>query len=271
MASFDSNWVVVTALFDHYKNLQILNNVTLASQKLHKVIQYTVLKKFKKNVLFLGSATGNYLVYLPMFRLFKSRFPTMATSDTQVCIDGFPRSGNTYFVSAFQSWNQGLTISHHTHLAGSIKYALKRDTPTAVLIRKPEDVLASVLVWDGLLSTSVALLSYIHFYRTLWKYREKFIVLTFDDVTQAPDICVQRINHRFDRQFNNDVFSLNVDGDIRARLKRADLYHHRKGVNSSLPNSDKTQLKRQYSGRVQNNCLYPYAKSVFLKYSELPG
>jgi len=195
----------------------------------------------------------------------------MATSDAQICIDGFPRSGNTYFVSAFRSWNHGLNASHHTHLAGSVKYALKHDTPTAVLIRSPEDVLSSVLVWDGLLSTTVALLSYISFYRSLWKYRDNFIVLSFEDVTQAPDICVQKINRRFNRQFNAEEFSVEVDKSIRARLERADLQHHRKGVNSSLPNSDKSHLKMRYAKNVQDNYLYPYAKSIFQKYIKLSG
>jgi len=33
-----------------------------------------------KNVLFMGSAAGNYLVCLPVFRMFKRRFPKIATS-----------------------------------------------------------------------------------------------------------------------------------------------------------------------------------------------
>lgn len=234
-----------------------------------KLYNAMVFKKAKKNILFLGGVTGNYLVFLPMFRVFRSRFPKLVGADTDVCIDGYPRSGNTYFVSAFLGWNQSLTVAHHTHLAGSVKYALKRNIPTAVLLRRPEDAVSSVLVWDGLLSITIALASYIHFYQTLWKYRGKFLVLPFEDVTKRPDICVQNINQRFGRQFSSMAFSTELDEEIRARLEKADLQYNRKGVNASLPNPDKSQLKKRYAKRVLSSRLYPYAEKLFQKYSDL--
>jgi hypothetical protein len=181
---------------------------------------------------------------LTRIQAFKTRFPKIATSDTNICIDGYPRSGNTYFVSAILSWRDGLNVSHHTHLARKVKFALKRDLPTVVLIRRPEDVLPSVLVWDGLLSTTVALASYIHFYRTLWGYRDKFLTLCFDSVTKESNICIQKINRRFNTKFDSIEFSAVEDEKIRARLKKVDLHHDRSGANSSLPNLGKSQMKK---------------------------
>lgn len=230
-----------------------------------------VLAKIKKNALFLGSVIGNYRLFLPGFRLFKQRFPKLTTAKTDICIDGYPRSGNTYIVSAFLGWNrgQGLIASHHSHLAGNIKYALKRKIPTVVLIRKPEDAVSSVLVWDGLLNTTVALVGYIHFYNTLWKHQQNFLILCFDDVIKRPDICVERINQRFNSEFCSRPFSAEEDSKIRIRLKKADLLYHREGANASLPNPHKSQLKKKYSKRIQNNPLFPYAKRLFDKYSSL--
>jgi len=228
-----------------------------------------VLKKVKKNILFLGATAGNYRVCLPVFRLFKRRFPRIAASGADICIEGYPRSGNSYFVSAMLGWNRGLSAAHHTHLAGSAKYALKRAIPTVILIRRPEDAVASVLVWDGLLSTSVALASYIHFYQTLWKYRERFLVLGFDEVIKKPDTCMQNINRRFNQQFFSTALSAQEDERIRARLANADLRNNRAGVSSSLPNTRKAQLKKEHSEHVLSSRLYPYAKRLFVKYSEL--
>ena len=129
--------------------------------------------------------------------------------------------------------------------------------------------MASVMVWDGLLSTTVALASYIHFYHKLWKHREKFLVLGFENVTREPDICVKDINQRFDRQFGSVEFSAGEDEKIRAKLARADLRNDREGVNSSLPNPHKSQMKMELSQRVLNSLLYPYAERLFLKYSYL--
>jgi len=267
---------VISALFVNalsplvIANLNWVNNgIVLYLTGLQSYTIATVLKKVKKNILFLGSFAGNYRVCLPVFRLFRSRFPDMAAASTDICIDGYPRSGNTYFVSAFLDWNQGLSVSHHTHLAGNVMYALKRDIPTVVLIRGPEDAVTSVLVWDGLLNTTVALASYIHFYHRLWKHRENFLGLSFDEVTKQPDICVQKINRRFNRQFFSKALSAKEDEKIRARLTRVDLRCARGTFNSSLPNPQKSQLKKELSERVLNSWLYPYAQRLFLKYSEL--
>jgi len=228
----------------------------------------TVLKEIIKNTLFLVSATGNYLVCLPVFRLFARRFPRISNSESDICIEGFPRSGNTYFVSAFFSWNRGIAVAHHSHLAGSAKYAIRREIPTVILVREPQDAVASVMAWDGLLWAPVALLSYIHFYRVLWKYRQKFLVLSFDDVTQRPDECVQIINRRFNTTFLCEEFSVLVDERIRARLKTVDLRHDRGGTNSSLPNQQKLNLKTEYSRRARASRLYPFANRL---YSNLSG
>jgi hypothetical protein len=228
-----------------------------------------VLKKIIKNALFLASASGNYLVCLPVFRLFARRFPRISSSDTELCIEGFPRSGNTYFVSAFLGWNRGVTVAHHSHLAGSAKYSIRRGIPTVILIREPQDAAASVMAWDGLLWAPVALLSYIHFYRVLWKYRKRFLVLSFDDVTQHPDDCVHKINRRFGRSFNCEEFSTLVDESIRARIKTVDLRHDRDGTNSSLPNQQKLDLKTEYSRRARASWLYPVAHSLYFNLSAL--
>lgn len=228
-----------------------------------------MLAKFKKNILFMGSVAGNHLIFLPVFRKFKKRYPKITEIDTDICIEGYPRSGNSYFVSAFLHWNPGLNVSHHTHLAGSIKYAIQRGLPTIILIRRPEDVITSVLVWDGLLSTGLALASYIRFYGTLWKHRKNYLVFTFDDVIKSPDICVQRINQRFNSQFHQTGFSAAIDVVIKARLERVDSRHNRKGVNSSLPNSDKAQLKKEYLQSVLSSPLYPRALRAYKRYSDL--
>ena len=229
----------------------------------------TVLQEIIKNTLFLASLTGNYLVCLPVFRLFVRRFPRISNPETDICIEGFPRSGNTYFVSAFLSWNRGGAVAHHSHLAGSVKYAVKRDIPTVILIREPQDAAASAMAWDGLLWVPVALLGYIHFYRVLWRYRQKFLVLSFDDVTGRPDECIQKINRRFSRTFNYEEFSVLVDEKIRTRLKTVDLRHDREGTSSSLPNPQKLELKTKFSRRARNSRLYPYAKRIYSDFSGL--
>ena len=228
-----------------------------------------MLAKVKKNVVFLGTVAGNYQVCLPFFRLFGNKFPNIVCSTSDICIEGFPRSGNTYFVSGFLSWNKGVSVSHHTHLAGNVKSAIKRKLPTIVLIRRPEDVVSSIVIWDGLLNTTIALLAYIHFYQVLWKHRSRILVLNFDDLTQRPDDCVRKINTHFNTHFDYVDFSPDEDNKIRTRLARVDRRHNRQALSSSLPNRDKSQLKEKFKEHVLKHRLYPYAQRIFSKYCNL--
>jgi hypothetical protein len=101
-----------------------------------------------------------------------------------------------------------------------------------------------MLVRDDLLSATAALAGYIHFYLTLWNYRDKFLTLCSDDVTKEPSICIQNINQRFNGQFDSTEFSAVEDEKIRARFKKVDLHHGRLRASSSLPNLGKSQMKK---------------------------
>ncbi len=214
--------------------------------------------KLRKNALFTAALAGNYRFALPFFRLFKKRYPRLANSSTELCIEGFPRSGNTYFVSALLLWNSDTRIAHHSHLGSSVKYALKRGTPTVLLIRDPADCVASVLAWDGLLTSAVALANYVQFYRQLWKHRDRYLVA-----------CIQLINDRFGMTFKWEQFNDRLDQHIRARLEKVDHRNNRSAVNSALPNQMKLEMKQAFQHKLVNSWLYSPANTIYSSYKIL--
>ena len=225
-----------------------------------------VLGKLKKNILFAAAFVGNYRVALPFFRLFKKRYPRLTEASTEICIEGFPRSGNTYFVSAFMMWNKTTQVAHHSHLAGSVKNALERGVPTVLLIRDPAECVASVLAWDGLLTVTMALASYVHFHRQLWKHKERCLVLCFEDVVQQPGACIKLINDRFGLDFERQQLTGSVDQEIRDRLENVDDHHNRSATNSTLPNPAKLEIKQAYQHRLTNNHLWSSARIIYSNY-----
>src|SRR5207247_8264431 len=51
----------------------------------------------------------------------------VATAETEICIEGFPRSGNTFAVIAFQqAQTRTVSIAHHVHAPGSVIGAARR-------------------------------------------------------------------------------------------------------------------------------------------------
>ena len=211
---------------------------------------------------------GNFLVFLPLFRLYKNRFPQLPLPDTAICIEAYPRSANTYFVSGFQMWNSRVNVAHHSHLAGSLKFAIKHGLPAVVLIRKPEDAIASTMAWDNLLTSSVALLAYIHFYYSLRKYRNRVLILQFEDVVRSPDKCVDHINQRFGTDFNFTQFTPAVDQIVRERIQKGDERNNRNEVNSTLPNQTKDELKQQQIDQLLNRRMYLFAQRLYLDFKQ---
>ena len=126
-------------------------------------------------------------------------FPTGAT---ELCIEGFPRSGNTFTVIAFlRAQPELVSVAHHVHAAGAVLEAVRLGTPTLVLIRPPEGSVLSYLARWPELTTAHALRGYIRFYEPLVAHRDGFVVARFEEVTTDPGIAIRRVNERFGTSF----------------------------------------------------------------------
>ena len=59
----------------------------------------------------------------------RTRPDLMVRRGTEICIEGFPRSGNTFAVYAFELWNPGSQVAHHLHAPGQFVRALRLSVP----------------------------------------------------------------------------------------------------------------------------------------------
>lgn len=197
------------------------------------------------------------------------RCPDFERNQQDICIEGVQRSGNTYFVAVFRHWNGLAQVAHHTHLAGTVKTAVVHGVPTAVLIRRPDEAIASIIAWDSRLSVTSALISYILFYQALWKHSQSFVVLRFEDVTAHPDECVARINERFGTGFSHAPVTEAFRDNVFRNIEKSDQVMERDRLSSSLPNPEKAELKARIEPLARSNWLYPVASRWFHRYENL--
>ena len=219
--------------------------------------------KLIKNAAFLGGVVGDYRLALPLFRVLDRRYPNLARSDTELCVDGFPRSGNSFLVAAIQRWNPDLRLSHHTHLAGNIKFAVKHDIPTVILLRKPVDAVASAMIWDGMITPWVGLFAYTHFYRSVAAFLEKALVVNFEDAVSKPDAVVDMINRKFATGLSRIPFDVSEERKIRNYLVRHDARNDRDATRSTLPNAEKQRLKQSALADIQQCALLERAERLW--------
>lgn len=123
--------------------------------------------------------------------------------DTELVIDGFPGSANSFAVSAFvKSQTQPVKLMHHRHAPVLILRAIEQKIPVLLTIREPFGTVLSVTSRWPHISVTQALQSYIGFYSKLKPYSYHFIVSTFDLTTQHLDRMIEAVNINFNTHFD---------------------------------------------------------------------
>jgi hypothetical protein len=122
--------------------------------------------------------------------------------ETEIVIEGFERSGNTFAVIAFSSaQSRRVLIAHHLHAAAQIIYAVRRHIPTVVLLRGPEEAILSFLLFHPAISASQAMNTWLRFYTPLLPFKEGFVLARFETVVSDFGRVIRSVNRRFGTEF----------------------------------------------------------------------
>jgi len=201
-----------------------------------------------------GTVVGQYpSLALPVARWRRHGEPF--GSDTDVVIEGYPRSANNFAVAAFASAQPGpVRIAHHVHAPAHAIEAVRRGLPTLVLIREPEYAVVELVLLKSALTLHQALRGWIRFYRPLVPYRRRFVVARTEEVLADFGVVIGRLNERFGTSFGEVVGSEDA-----VRAAERGIGHHREGREGpGLPfigrtreteegrKADRERLRREY-------------------------
>jgi len=214
----------------------------------------------EKNLRFyLGCKIGNLpsLFWLNYHR--KQFQEKIISKETDICIEGFQRSGNSFFFRVFKKYNREVAIAHHIHASVQILKAIDYKIPAVVLIRKPADAIASLLTWDHTLRLDIAIRAYVDFYKTLLPYKNDVVLAKFEEATSNPSWVIDVVNRRFDTDF--------IVPDLNAKdLEELKLNLHNRQSNkliSPVPNSDKELLNQKNKQLVTSHSLFKHADKIY--------
>ena len=139
-------------------------------------------------------------IYLPIARRRGRAEPV--TRATEVVIEGFPRSGNTFCVTAFGSvQSRPVRVARHEHVPAQVMAAARAGIPALVLIRRPEDAVLSLVIQHPDVTVRQAVRAYVRFYQPLMRFRGRFVTATFDEVVSDLGAVIDRLNARFGTGF----------------------------------------------------------------------
>ncbi len=127
----------------------------------------------------------------------------LVQKETEIVIEGFPRSGNSFAYAAFLMANGNeVVISHHVHRPSQIITAARNKIPMLIIIRQPVEAVVSLIIFRPFLSLKQGLRSYIDFYERIKTYRSSYLVATFDKVTDDFGDVIRQLNEKFGTSFS---------------------------------------------------------------------
>lgn len=155
-------------------------------------------------------------LFFPLMMLIGKYPGRSVQKDTELVIEGFPRSANSFSMGAFLSvQKRPVILASHLHAAAQIIRASRLSIPTLLLIRQPKDAVLSLLTLEietnvidfvdrdlVKLSLQKYLVNWIDFYTRTMPYRRNYVIGLFDEVTTDFGAIIERINHRFNTEFD---------------------------------------------------------------------
>ena len=141
----------------------------------------------------------------PLFALLvPARSPLLVRQDTELVIEGAPRSANTFLLAAFELLNPNRRTAHHLHNPCQVLRAARFGVPCIVVVRDPMDAAASTLVWSADRRPREVVQDWLTFYERALPYADSFVVADFEVATTAPGKVLAAANHRFGTCFATD-------------------------------------------------------------------
>jgi hypothetical protein len=126
---------------------------------------------------------------------------------THLCIEGYPRSANSFCTRLFWLANpeERNHVAHHTHAIGSIARALRFRIPVILLVRNPVDAIVSACMYKGTEFLDYYVRHYIAFHKWLIQRKSQVVVAEFGLATTNFNEIIDRVNKKYGVAFNRVV------------------------------------------------------------------
>lgn len=217
--------------------------------------------KLKRIKHFVWITFGRYPFTLIILNLFYIRNKTginITTKNTDLVIEGFPRSGNTYCVAAFNViHNDVITLSHHVHGTGQLALAHKHSVPCLLLVRPPIAAITSLVLRYPFLSIADGFKLYIAFHKSALKFTSIIQFVSFNTLTTDFSKVVNTLNKRFNTSFNSTPITPQIENKIIQRVEEMDRSDNSSdSINESMvarPSEYRNKLKTKITKEIKQD------------------
>lgn len=184
-----------------------------------------------------------------------------ATEGTNLCIEGFEASANSYTLNVIRYVGDDLSFAHHCHTAASVKIAVGYGVPTIVLFRDPDDAIPSVVsrFRPGVYEATIA---YASFYKTVMKLVDDIILVSFDEATSRTEDMIAKVQDLTGVRFNEYESIQEVDQAVKQHIKEWKVKSHNPST-MPLPMEDREEEKRRVRKEMYRLPEYDQAADLY--------
>lgn len=176
---------------------------------------------------------------------------------TDLVVEGYPRSANTFCVAAIQYMQASpIKIARHRHELGQIILGIKYNLPILILIRDPKDAIPSFIIREKV-GIKFAFKYYIKYYSFIIKNLNSFVVADFTETINNTDLIVKYINNKFITNLshfkltNNDI--IKIKKNVVEMEKQYDKYDSAKPTHIALPTKERRAMKNTILKEIERN------------------
>ncbi len=142
------------------------------------------------------------ILFYTLTRQIKRYNNVLINKDTEIVIEGYPRSANTFAVAALEVAQQRkIKVARHTHAIAQIKVAARQGLPTIILVRKPKDAILSYVIREKNVTLSLAINRYKAYYSAVRQLQDNFHIARFEDVTSNYGAVIKSLNKKYSTNF----------------------------------------------------------------------
>lgn len=208
---------------------------------------------------------GSYAITYPLLRFAPAPYEEVIVKrGMDACIEGLPRSANTFGAMAFIERNPRAKVAHHMHVPQQFRRAVRLAVPCVVLIREPLGNLASlVIAGENPLFHGLALRVYIHYHRQVAEMRDQLALCTFDEVRDDPAVIARRLNERFGTDFDGAPADQREKQAVVDKLARLEELSGSPPTHGTVPSASKEGLKPAVREALARHRLLPTADALY--------
>jgi len=179
-------------------------------------------------------------------------------------IEGFWRSGNTFFTTVIEHANPQLVVRSYGHKPVYAVQSIRWRKPVCILIRDPQEVIPSFAL-HYLCGLDEAIEEYIVYYEPLTTLTKQALILPFELITtrtaEAVNLLAEKYNIGIQTPMMSPEFILNVENAVKSKSNGAN------PRTVSLPNPERQQtltiLRQTLKCETRYNRRLTLAKSIY--------